>query len=100
MNTCIVCTHLKCLAEALLTNVHNIRFHAEKKKNINSFQLKKKSVLSGAILNLKAPFKLVTDGISVSFYYFSEKTRLDFSCESSAMQMIHMKCQALRSQEN
>ena len=30
-----------------------------------------------------------------SFFYFSEKTSLDISCESSAWQMIHMKCQDL-----
>ena len=28
------------------------------------------------------------------FVYFSEKIRLDISCESSARQTIHMKCQA------
>ena len=30
-----------------------------------------------------------------NFYYFSEKIRLGILCESSARQMIHMKCQAL-----
>ena len=29
------------------------------------------------------------------FFYFSEKTSLDISCELSAWQMIHMKCQDL-----
>ena len=28
------------------------------------------------------------------YYYFNEKIRLDISCESSAWQTIHMKCQA------
>ena len=34
------------------------------------------------------------------FSYFSEKTSLDISCESSAKQMIHMKCQDLFSLKN
>ena len=38
--------------------------------------------------------KIVADNI-VFFYYFSEKIKLGISCESSARQMIHMKCQAL-----
>ena len=29
------------------------------------------------------------------FFYFSEKISLDISCESSAKQMSHMKCQDL-----
>ena len=29
----------------------------------------------------------------IFFFYFSEKTSLDISCESSAKQTIHMKCQ-------
>ena len=29
------------------------------------------------------------------FFYFSEKIRLGFSCESSAYLMVHMKCQPL-----
>ena len=28
-------------------------------------------------------------------FFFSEKLRFDISCESSAEQTIHMKCQAL-----
>ena len=34
------------------------------------------------------------------FYYFLEKTSLDISCELSAWQMIHMKCQDLFSLKN
>ena len=34
------------------------------------------------------------------FFYFSEKTSLDISCELSAWQMIHMKCQDLFSLKN
>ena len=34
------------------------------------------------------------------FFFFSEKLRLDISCESSARQRIHMKHQALFSLKN
>ena len=34
------------------------------------------------------------------FFYFLEKIRTDISCESSAQQMIHMKCQVLFSLKN
>ena len=34
------------------------------------------------------------------FFFFSKKTSLDISCESSAWQMIHMKCQDLFSLKN
>ena len=34
------------------------------------------------------------------FVYFSEKIKLDISCESSARQAIHMKCQILFSLKN
>ena len=50
-------------------------------------------------LTLKAPSKICSRRHSFFFYYyyyyFSEKTSLDISCESSAKQMIHMKCQDL-----
>ena len=34
------------------------------------------------------------------FFFFLEKIRFDISCESSARQTIHMKCQILFSQKN
>ena len=34
------------------------------------------------------------------FFYFSEKTSLDITCESSAKQTIHMNCQDLFSLKN
>ena len=39
--------------------------------------------------------KFVADILNFLFIiiYFSEKISLDISCESSAWQMIHMKCQ-------
>ena len=40
---------------------------------------------------------------TISFIFlfrFSDKTSLDISCESSAWQMIHMKCQDLFSLKN
>ena len=44
--------------------------------------------------------KIVTDNIFFVFYSFLEKIRLDMSCESSAKQTVHMKCQALFSLNN
>ena len=45
-------------------------------------------------LTLKHQAKFVADDIlTFSFFYFSEKTNLDISCELSAWQTIHMKCQ-------
>ena len=35
--------------------------------------------------------------IQILLFYFSEKIRLDISCESSARQTIYMNCQALLS---
>ena len=53
------------------------------------------------LLTLKAPNKICSRQHSKIFiFYFSEKTSLDISCESSAWQMIHMKCQDLFSSEN
>ena len=34
------------------------------------------------------------------FFYFSEKTSRDISCESSVKQKIHMKCQDMFSLKN
>ena len=50
-------------------------------------------------LILKAPITTAADD-NLLFYFFSEKTSLDISCESSAKQMIHMKCQDLFSLKN
>ena len=36
----------------------------------------------------------------IFIFYFSEKTSLDISCESTAWQMIHMKYQDMFSSEN
>ena len=46
-------------------------------------------------LTLKAPNKICSRRHSKFFFFFSEKTSLDISCELSAKQMIHMKCQDL-----
>ena len=50
-----------------------------------------------AILTCKAPFTTAADDIFIFFFFliFSKKIGLDFSYESSAWQMIHMKCQDL-----
>ena len=52
-------------------------------------------------LTLKAPITIAADNVhkSNSFSLFSEKIRLDISCESSARQRIHMKHQALFSKK-
>ena len=48
------------------------------------------------ILTLKAPITTAADDIhKYFFFFFSEKTRLDVSSESSARQRIHMKNPAL-----
>ena len=49
------------------------------------------------ILALKATSEFIAEYILKSVYYFSEKIRFDILCELSAMQTIHMKCQALLS---
>ena len=47
------------------------------------------------------PAKFAADNIlKFLFFYFSERTSLDISCESSAKQTIHMKYQDLFSSEN
>ena len=51
-------------------------------------------------LTLKVPSKICSRQHSKIFiFYFSEKTSLDISCESSAWQMMHAKCQDLFSSE-
>ena len=50
-------------------------------------------------LTLKALITTAADD-SCFFFYFSEETSLDISCESSAWQMIHMKCRDLFSLKN
>ena len=50
-------------------------------------------------VTFKCLAKFVADDI-LSFCYFSKKISLDISGESSAWQMIHMKCQDLFSMKN
>ena len=49
------------------------------------------------MLILKVPITTAADD---NFILFSEKTSLDISCESSAWQTIHIKCQGLFSLKN
>ena len=61
---------------------------------------RKKSPLVGKELTLKAPSKICSRRHSFFFFFFfflniSDKTSLDTSCELSAKQTIHMKCQDL-----
>ena len=51
-------------------------------------------------LTHKAPSKICSRRHSKFFFYFLEKTSLAISCESSAKQTIHMKCQDLFSLKN
>ena len=48
-------------------------------------------------LTLKAPITTAVDDnfFILFFFYYSEKASLEISCELSAWQMIHMKCQDL-----
>ena len=39
--------------------------------------------------------KIEADDILIILNYFTEKIRLEISCESSASQMMHMKCPVL-----
>ena len=55
-----------------------------------------------SFLTLKAPITTAADdthkyffGFFLFLFFFSEKIRLDISCESSARQRIHRKLQAL-----
>ena len=48
-----------------------------------------------SLLTLQMLITTAADNSLIFFFYFSEKKRLDISCESSAKQMIHMKCQVL-----
>ena len=54
------------------------------------------NLTSAEILTLKAPSKICSrqqSKLLFFLFYFSEKTSLDISGESSAKQTIHMKCQ-------
>ena len=51
-------------------------------------------------LTLKAQVTTAADDNVLLCFYFSEKTSLDISCESSAWQTIHMKYQDLLSLKN
>ena len=44
---------------------------------------------------LKCQTKIAADDILIFYFYLLKKLRLDFSCESSAKQRIHMKYQVL-----
>ena len=49
---------------------------------------------------LRAPPNIAADDILIFYFYLSKKIRLDFSCESSAGQRIHLKHQVLFSLKN
>ena len=54
-------------------------------------------LLLKALVNLKVQIATAADD---NFFFFSEKISLDISCELSAWQTIHMKCQDLLSLKN
>ena len=49
---------------------------------------------------LKRQTKIAADDILIFYFYLSKKIRLDFSCESSAKQRVHLKHQVLFSLKN
>ena len=49
---------------------------------------------------LKRQTKIAAGNILIFYFYLSKKIRLDFSCESSAWQRIHLKPQVLYSLKN
>ena len=52
------------------------------------------------LLTLKVPSKICSRRHVKILFYFSEKTSVDISCELSAKQTVHMKCQDLFSLKN
>ena len=63
------------------------------------------SMLRFNTLILKVPITTAADDnflllLFFFFFFFSEKTSLDISCELSAKQTVHMKCQDLFSLKN
>ena len=75
------------------------------KKNTNTFLLKTAIIWILIVLFYEHQGKFVADDILkfyffFFFFFFSEKTSLDISSESSAKQMIHMKCEDLFSLKN
>ena len=58
-------------------------------------------ISSNKTVTLKAPIMTAADdSLKYFFIVFSEKIRLDISCESSAVQRIYMKHQALFSSKD
>ena len=49
---------------------------------------------------IKHQTKIAADDILIFFFYLLKKIRLDISCESSALQRIHLKHQVLFSRKN
>ena len=49
---------------------------------------------------LKRQTKIAADDILIFYFYLSKKIKLDFSCESSVRQRIHLKHQTLFSLKN
>ena len=52
------------------------------------------------VYSLKRQTKIAADDILIVYFYLSKKIRLDFSCESSSEQRIHLKDQVLFSLKN
>ena len=76
-----------------------VKIHAESLCNQGSLDKPNRLVKIIFIIStkyIKAPITTAADDIYKYFFIvFSEKIRLDISCESSARQRIHMKNQAL-----
>ena len=53
-----------------------------------------------AVPQLKRQTKIAADDILIFYFYLSKEIKLDFSCESSAWQRIHLTHQVLFSLKN
>ena len=65
----------------------------------------KPNIRENTILTTKVPSKICSRRhfkiyLYIYLFIFSEKISVDISCESSARQMIHLKCQDLFSLKN
>ena len=73
-----------------------ILFSGKNKKNVTNLL---SAEFAQRVVKVNATITSAADDILTSFFFFffhfSKKIRLDITCDSSAWQMIHMKCQDL-----
>ena len=85
-----------CLLRIVWSNIHKYMVYAAVP---HVFMYKMKIYIDRALKCQSQPQQTAFWNIFF-YYYFSEKIRLSISCESSARQMIHMKCWVLSSLKN